>query len=111
MHIVLDTEPRIGLQEVRVESGDDPALALTHIAYTHVRDGRPGNLVYRTFTPSGTAMPLPRPILDDRSYEQLRDERIRRIPVDNREWTDHDPRNPGITLVELFVFLGEELLY
>ena len=26
-------------------------------------------------------MPLPRPILDDRSYEQLRDELIRRIPV------------------------------
>jgi hypothetical protein len=56
-------------------------------------------------------MPLPRPILDDRSYEQLRNELIRRIPVYNREWTDHNPSDPGITLVELFAFLAENLLY
>lgn len=56
-------------------------------------------------------MPLPRPILDDRSYEQLRDELIRRIPVYTREWTDHNPSDPGITLLELFAFLGENLLY
>jgi len=56
-------------------------------------------------------MPLPRPILDDRSYEQLRNELIRRIPVYNREWTDHNPSDPGITLIELFAFLAENLLY
>lgn len=56
-------------------------------------------------------MPLTRPILDDRSYEQLRDELVRRIPVYNREWTDHNPSDPGITLLELFAFLGENLLY
>lgn len=56
-------------------------------------------------------MPLNRPILDDRSYEQLRDELIRRIPVYAPEWTDHNPSDPGITLIELFSFLGENLLY
>jgi baseplate J-like protein len=56
-------------------------------------------------------MALARPILDDRSYEQLRDELVRRIPVYNREWTDHNPVDPGITLLELFAFLGENLLY
>ncbi|HEX3131865.1 MAG TPA: putative baseplate assembly protein [Thermoanaerobaculia bacterium] len=56
-------------------------------------------------------MPLPRPILDDRSYEQLRDELIRRIPVYSPEWTDHNPTDPGITLLELFAFLGENLLF
>ncbi len=56
-------------------------------------------------------MPLPRPILDDRSYEQLRDELVRRIPVYTREWTDHNPSDPGITLLELFSYLGENLLY
>ena len=56
-------------------------------------------------------MPLPTPILDDRSYEQLRDELVRRIPVYNPEWTDHNPSDPGITLLELFAFLGENLLY
>jgi predicted phage baseplate assembly protein len=56
-------------------------------------------------------VPLPAPILDDRSYQQLRDELIRRIPVYAPEWTDHNPSDPGITLIELFAFLGENLLY
>src|SRR4030095_5112157 len=56
-------------------------------------------------------MPLPVPILDDRSYQQLRDELVRRIPVYNPEWTDHNPSDPGITLLELFAFLGENVLY
>ncbi|WP_224360828.1 putative baseplate assembly protein [Hyalangium versicolor] len=56
-------------------------------------------------------MPLPTPILDDRSYQQLRDELVRRIPVYSREWTDHNPSDPGITLLELFAFLGENLLF
>src|SRR5215208_6864588 len=56
-------------------------------------------------------MPLPKPILDDRSYQQLRDELVRRIPVYTPEWTDHNASDPGITLLELFAFLGENLLY
>lgn len=56
-------------------------------------------------------MPLPSPILDDRSYQQLRDELVRRIPVYAPEWTDHNPSDPGITLIELFAFLGENLLF
>ena len=56
-------------------------------------------------------MPLPSPILDDRSYLQLRDEMMRRIPVYAPEWTDHNASDPGITLIELFAFLGENLLY
>src|SRR6267143_2637597 len=56
-------------------------------------------------------MPIPHPTLDDRSYQQLRDELVRRIPVYAREWTDHNASDPGITLIELFAFLGENLLY
>lgn len=56
-------------------------------------------------------MPLPTPILDDRSYQQLRDELVRRIPVYTPEWTDHNASDPGITLIELFAFLGENLLF
>ncbi|MBL8208156.1 MAG: putative baseplate assembly protein [Blastocatellia bacterium] len=56
-------------------------------------------------------MPIPNPILDDRSYQQLRDELVRRIPVYTPEWTDHNASDPGITLLELFAFLGENLLY
>jgi Baseplate J-like protein len=56
-------------------------------------------------------MPLLTPILDDRSYQQLRDELVRRIPVYAPEWTDHNPSDPGITLIELFAFLAENLLF
>ncbi len=56
-------------------------------------------------------MPLPNPILDDRSYQQLRDELVRRIPVYTEEWTDHNASDPGVTLIELFSFLGENLLF
>lgn len=56
-------------------------------------------------------MPLRTPILDDRSYAQLRDELIARIAVYAPQWTDHHPTDPGITLIELFAFLGENLLF
>src|SRR5262247_3855773 len=56
-------------------------------------------------------MPIPNPILDDRSYQQLRDELVRRVPVYTPEWTDHNASDPGITLIELFAFLGENILY
>ena len=56
-------------------------------------------------------MPLPNPIIDDRSYQQLRDELVRRIPIYAPEWTDHNASDPGITLIELFSFLGENLLF
>ena len=39
-------EPRISLDGVRVEAGDDPAVVMIEIAYRHVRDGQPANLVY-----------------------------------------------------------------
>ncbi|WP_369184783.1 putative baseplate assembly protein [Streptomyces sp. Y1] len=56
-------------------------------------------------------MALIGPILDDRSFAQLRDELIKRIPVYNPEWTDHNATDPGVALLELFAYLGESLLF
>jgi predicted phage baseplate assembly protein len=56
-------------------------------------------------------MALTSPILDDRSFSQLRDELIARIPVYAPNWTDHNTSDPGIALLELFAYLGEALLY
>lgn len=39
-------EPRIRVQAVSVDPGDDPSLVLVQIAYIHVLDGRKDNLVY-----------------------------------------------------------------
>ena len=39
-------EPRISVTDVQATAGEDPALVVIRIAYVHVRDNRPGNLVY-----------------------------------------------------------------
>lgn len=51
------------------------------------------------------------PNLDDRSYDELREEAIKMISKYFPEWTDHNPSDPGITLIELFVFLAEASIY
>ena len=56
-------------------------------------------------------MPLTVPPIDARNYQQLRDEALRRVPVHNPEWTNLGESDPGVTLVELFAFLTESLLY
>src|SRR6266480_2300961 len=56
-------------------------------------------------------MPLTLPNLDDRRYQDLRDEALARIPVYTPEWTNFNKSDPGVTLIELFAFLTENLLY
>lgn len=56
-------------------------------------------------------MPIRPPALDARSFEQLRDEVLARIPVHTPEWTNFNASDPGVTLLELFAFLTESLLY
>jgi hypothetical protein len=56
-------------------------------------------------------MPIPLPQLDDRSYEQLLADAQALIPALYPSWTNHNPSDPGITLIELFAFLTEQLIY
>src|SRR5215831_15954081 len=56
-------------------------------------------------------MPLTLPNLDDRRYQDLLDEALARIPVYTPEWTNFNKSDPGVTLVEIFAFLTENLLY
>lgn len=56
-------------------------------------------------------MSLPVPNLDDRSFDQLAAEARSLIPKYFPAWTDHNPSDPGITLLELFAFLHEIAIY
>ena len=56
-------------------------------------------------------MPLPLPHLDTRRWQDLVDEARALIPVYAPGWTDHNASDPGITLIELFAFLTEQLVY
>jgi hypothetical protein len=52
-------------------------------------------------------MPIPVPTLDDRTFEQLVAEGRSLIPRYSKEWTNHNPSDPGITLLELLAYLTE----
>ncbi|OKH18094.1 baseplate protein J [[Limnothrix rosea] IAM M-220] len=56
-------------------------------------------------------MSLPLPNLDDRNYAQLVEAAIAQIPVEYPEWTDHNPSDTGITLIEMLAWLTEMVLY
>lgn len=47
--------------------------------------------------------------IDDRNFDQLLKELKQHIPVE--KWTDHNPSDPGIMLLELLAWLGEMTLY
>ncbi len=56
-------------------------------------------------------MPIELPNLDDRTYDDLVQEALGMIPSYAPEWTNHNPSDPGITVIELFAYLTEMLLY
>lgn len=56
-------------------------------------------------------MTLPLPNLDDRTYANLVEEAISQIPLEYPEWTDHNPTDTGIILIELLAWLSEMVLY
>ncbi|HEY9668720.1 MAG TPA: putative baseplate assembly protein [Coleofasciculaceae cyanobacterium] len=53
---------------------------------------------------------LPKSNLDDRTYKDLVEECILRIPRYCPEWTNYNPSDPGITLVELFAWLTDQMM-
>src|SRR5436853_2217751 len=56
-------------------------------------------------------MSLPVPNLDDRSWKQIVDEAVRLIPRYCPEWTNHNSSDPGVTLLELYAWMTEMVLY
>ncbi|MEA2338346.1 MAG: hypothetical protein QOE82_2353 [Thermoanaerobaculia bacterium] len=56
-------------------------------------------------------MPLDAPNLDDRRFADIVEEARALIPNYLPEWTDHNLSDPGITLVQLFAWLSEMILY
>ncbi len=56
-------------------------------------------------------MALVAPKLDDRSFQDLVDEAKKRIPHYTKEWTDHNVSDPGVTLIELFAWMTDIILY
>jgi hypothetical protein len=56
-------------------------------------------------------MPIPLPNLDDHTYADLTAQATALIPSLDPAWTNYNPSDPGITLVELLAWLTEMLLF
>jgi len=56
-------------------------------------------------------MAIPVPNLDNMGFEDLVAEAKSLIPVYAPQWTNHNLSDPGITLIELFAWLCEMVIY
>jgi hypothetical protein len=54
---------------------------------------------------------IPPPKLDDRTFHDIVEEAISMIPRYAPEWTNHNPSDPGITLIELAAWMTDQLIY
>lgn len=54
---------------------------------------------------------LPAPNLDDRTFQNLVDDARRLVQRRCPEWSDHNISDPGITLIETFAMMVDQLIY
>ena len=54
---------------------------------------------------------LPAPRLDDRNFQELVDDARRLIHRKCPEWSEHNISDPGITLIETFAMMMDQLIY
>ncbi|TQK44156.1 putative phage baseplate assembly protein [Streptomyces sp. SLBN-118] len=54
---------------------------------------------------------LPSPNLDDRRFQDLVDESKRFVQRRCPEWSDHNVSDPGVTLIETFAYVVDQLMY
>jgi predicted phage baseplate assembly protein len=56
-------------------------------------------------------MGLDVPELDDTEYEELLDEAQKLLPAYSEEWTNYNPQDPGITILETLAWLADSYIY
>jgi predicted phage baseplate assembly protein len=54
---------------------------------------------------------LPAPNLDDRRFQDLVDDAKRYVQIHCPQWTDHNVSDPGVTLIETFAMVTDQLFY
>ena len=89
----------------------DPREVLVTIAYRLALTGEPPDDARRAVPVGGSLMPIRPPALDDRSFDDLVADLVRRIPAHTPEWTNPREGDPGRTLIDLFAWLADTILY
>ena len=107
-------EPRIDVDDVDVAfDARDHGAPYIDIRYAIKRDQRPPQPRLPVLRDPGRrlTMALPVPNLDDRRFQDLVDDAKRLVQQRCPEWTDHNVSDPGVTLIELFAWMTDQLLY
>ncbi len=56
-------------------------------------------------------MAIQLPNLDTKTYEEISEEMVASIPKYTDKWTNHNPSDPGITILEMLSWIAETTLY
>src|SRR5204863_9199548 len=56
-------------------------------------------------------MAFPTPNLDDRRFQELVDDAKRYVQQRCPDWTDHNVSDPGVTMIELFAQMVDQVVY
>ena len=102
---------RGGGHRLRPDHAHDGALEITHRISDprHQPAQQPRVPVLRD--PRESPSEPPQVQLDDRRFQDLVDEARLRIASSCPEWTEHNVSDPGITLIELFAWMTDMLVY
>ena len=118
VRVALDRwEPRIDVENVLVHfDGAEEGMLLIDVQYTIRGTRRPQKpclpvLRHSAQRRGGRFLMLPSPNLDDRRFQDLVDDAKRMVAHYCPEWTDHNVSDPGITLIESFAFMVDQLFY
>ena len=121
VRVALDRwEPRIDLARRRGRASTRSSSGTLYIDIHYASRGTndPRNLVFpfyvippheRREAAADDRCPLPN--LDDRRFQDLVDDAKRMVQQRCPEWTDHNVSDPGVTLIETFAFMVDQLLY
>ena len=108
-------EPRIDVDDVDVtfDAARPGASCTSTSSYAIKRDQRPPQPRVPVLRDPGRrlTMALPVPNLDDRRFQDLVDDAKRLVQQRCPEWTDHNVSDPGVTLIEMFAWMTDQLLY
>ena len=56
-------------------------------------------------------MTIPQPKLYTKNFKDISNEMITSVPKYTNKWTNHNPSDPGITILEMLAWIGDTTLY
>ena len=107
---IVTWEPRVALDDVLLTTNPEDQRGCGHHRCLHPRRDRSRRAQW-TRRCGVDEMPMTVPNLDNRTFDDLYREVRARVAVHTPEWTNLNDSDPGVTLLQLFTFLADNLSY